>query len=67
MVHIAMYNTALLKVVSAIFFLVCFFKSKQEHLSDYEKCFLFPFKSSFCTQENKILEFYIFKFTSSRK
>ena len=50
-----------LKAVSATFLLV-FFKSKREHLSNYEKCFLFHFKSSFRSRENQILEVYIFKF-----
>ena len=36
-----------------------FFKSKPEHLSNVEKYFLFHFKSSFRSQENQILEFYI--------
>ena len=39
-----------------------FFKPKRKHLSNQEKCFLFHFKSSFCSRENKILEFCIFKF-----
>ena len=39
-----------------------FFRSKQEHLSTWRKCFLFHFKSSFRSRENQILEFYIFKF-----
>ena len=39
-----------------------FFKSKLEHLSNWERCFSFHFKSSFCSQENQILEFYILKF-----
>ena len=39
-----------------------FFKSKEEHLWNKEKYFLFPFKSSFCLRENQTLEFYIFKF-----
>ena len=39
-----------------------FFKSKLEHLPNWERCFLFHFKSSFRSQENQILEFYIFKF-----
>ena len=43
-------------------FAIFLFKCKQEHLSDYEKCFLFHFKSSFRSRENEILEFYIFKF-----
>ena len=46
-----------LNVVSATFLLV-FFKSKLEH---WERCFLFHFKSSFRSQENQILEFYILK------
>ena len=36
--------------------------SKLEHLSNWERCFLFHFKSSFRSQENQILEFYILKF-----
>ena len=39
-----------------------FFKSKRGHLSNKEKYFLFHFKSSFRSQENQILEFYILKF-----
>ena len=39
-----------------------FFKSKLEHLSNWERCFLFHFKSSFRSQENQILEFYILNF-----
>ena len=39
--------------VCYIFPSLCF-KSKQEHLSNYEKCFLFHFKSSFCSGENQI-------------
>ena len=39
-----------------------FFKSKQEHWSNLEKYFLFHFRSSFHSQENEILEFYILKF-----
>ena len=38
------------------------FNSKLEHLSNWERCFLFHFKSSFRSQENQILEFYILKF-----
>ena len=51
-----------LKAVSATFLPVCFFKSKREHLSNYKKCFLFYFKTSFRSRENQILKFYIFKF-----
>ena len=51
-----------LKVVSATFLLVSFFKSKQEHLPNQEKRFSFHLKSSFHSQENQILEFQIFKF-----
>ena len=39
-----------------------FFKPKLERLSNWERCFLFHFKSSFLSQENQILEFYILKF-----
>ena len=52
----------LLKVASATFVLVCFFKSKRKHFSNYEKCFLFHFKSSFRLRENQILELSISKF-----
>ena len=38
-----------------------FFKSKLEHLSNWERYFLFHSESSFCSQENQILEFYILK------
>ena len=34
-----------------------FFKSKGEHLGNKQKCFLFHFKSSFCSPENQTLEF----------
>ena len=44
-----------------------FFKSKREHLSNEEKCFLFHFKSSFRSQENQILEFYILQFDDVTK
>ena len=36
--------------------------NKLEHLSNWGRCFLFHFKSSFRSQENPILEFYILKF-----
>ena len=39
-----------------------FFKFKLEHLSNWERCFLFHFRSSFRFQKNQILEFYILKF-----
>ena len=35
--------------------------SKREHLSNKEKCFLFHFESSFCSWDNQILTFQIFK------
>ena len=38
------------------------FKSKREHLSNQEKCFLFHLKISFRSGENQILKFHIFKF-----
>ena len=38
-----------------------FLKSKLEHLSHWERCFLFHFKSSFRSQENQNLKFYILK------
>ena len=44
-----------------------FFKSKLEHLPNWERCFLFHFKSSFHSQENQILEFYILKFHDAMK
>ena len=43
-------------------FATLFFKSKLEYLSNWERCFLFHFKSFFHSQENQILEFYILKF-----
>ena len=39
-----------------------FLKSEIEHLSNWERCFLFHLKSSFHSQENQILKFYILKF-----
>ena len=39
-----------------------FFKSKLQHLPNWERRFLFHFKSSFRSQENQILGFYILKF-----
>ena len=48
------------------FVFLCFYKNeikitnkKKDHLSN---TFLFQFKSSFCSQENEVLEFYILKF-----
>ena len=38
-------------------FAILFFKSKGEHLGHKDKCFLFHFKSSFCSRENQNLEF----------
>ena len=38
-----------------------FFKSKRKLLSNGEKCF-FYLESFFCSRENQIVEFYIFKF-----
>ena len=49
-----------LKVVSATFLLVCFL-SKREHLWNKEECFLFHLESSFCSWDNQILTFQIFK------
>ena len=50
------------KGFASYIFTTSFFKSKREHLSNKEKCFLFHFKSSFRSRENQILEFTIFKF-----
>ena len=47
--------------MSATFLIVCFFKFKEKHFSNWEKYFLFHFRSSFCCGEDQILEFYIFK------
>ena len=46
-----------LKVVSATFLLVCFFKSKGDYLWNKAKCILFHFKSSFCARDNQVIEF----------
>ena len=65
--HSAKWNTfskfefIALKFVSATFLIVCFFKFKEKHFSNWEKYFLFHFRSSFCCGEDQILEFYIFK------
>ena len=37
------------------------FRFKRKYLSNQGKCFLFHIKSSFCSRENKSLEFQIFK------
>ena len=50
-------NNLILKVDAKLFF-----SSKREFLPNWEKCFLFHFKSSFHSRENQILEFCIFKF-----
>ena len=47
-----------LKVVSATL-LVCFLSSKREQLWNFEKDFLFQFKSSFYSWENQILDIQI--------
>ena len=39
-----------------------FFNPERDHFWNQEESFLFHFKSSFCFQENRSLEFYIFKF-----
>ena len=44
-----------------------FFQSKRKHLENLEKCFLFHFKSSFCSLEKQILEFYFLDIQISRK
>ena len=46
-----------LKVKSAILLLVFFGSLKDSTCETRNKCFLFHFKSSFCSQENQILEF----------
>ena len=51
-----------LKVVSATFLLVCFLYLNDSTCQITKKCFLFHLKSSYCSWENQILEFYIFKF-----
>ena len=58
----AMVRHCLLKGCVRYIFASFFFKSKLEHLSNWERCFLFDFKGSFRSQENQILEFYILKF-----
>ena len=56
-----MYND-LLKGCVCYIFADLFFKSKLEHLSNWERCFLFHFKSSFHSQENQFLESQNLKF-----
>ena len=56
------HDEPILKVVSVRFLLVGFVS-----LPNWERCFLFHFKSSFCSQENQILEFYILKFHDAIK
>ena len=50
------YNSRL-KIYVHYIFDSLFFKSKREHLSNKEKCFLFHFKSSFRSWDNQILTF----------
>ena len=54
-------HVTLLKGCVHYIFASLFFKSKREHLSNQEKYFLFHLKSSFCSGENQILKFQIFK------
>ena len=69
-VDLNMYLHVFVNIISRVYgggcvryiFASLFFKSKRQHLSNQEKCFLFRFKSSFCSQENQILELYVFKF-----
>ena len=51
-----------LKVVSATFLLVSFLSVNESTYQTRKSVFLFHFKSSFCSPENQVLEFYIFKF-----
>ena len=55
-------KTVMLKVVSATFLLVCFLSLNESTCQTGKDVFLFHFKSSFRSQENQILEFYILKF-----
>ena len=50
-----------LKVVSATLLLVLFCMCKREHLWNKKKCFLLHLESSFCSGDNQILTFQIFK------
>ena len=52
----------MLKVVSAVFLLVCFSSLKESTFETWKKCFLLYCKSSFRSQENQIFEFQTFKF-----
>ena len=52
----------MLMVLFATFLLVCFLILKESTWETRKNIFLFHFKSSFCSQENQILEFQIFKF-----
>ena len=51
-----------LKVVSATFLRVCYLNLNDSTCQIRKNIFLFHSKSSFCSQENQILELYIFKF-----
>ena len=51
-----------LKVVSTTFVLVYFLSLNESTSQTRRNVFLFLFKSSFLSQKNQILEFYIFKF-----
>ena len=51
----------ILKVVSATFLANLFCMPKRQHLWNKEKYFLFHFESSFCSRDNQILTFQVFK------
>ena len=55
-------NSEKIKVVSTTFLLVCFLSLKESTCEIRTNVFLFNFKSSFRSQENQILDFWILKF-----
>ena len=53
------------KVCVCYIFASLFFMSEREHLWNKEVCFLFHFESSFCSWDNQILKFKVFKVLKS--
>ena len=60
--YIPDYPCRILGLVSAIF--LCF--TKRKHFKNYEKCFMFHLKSSFCSKNIQIFIFFPFRFTFYR-
>ena len=59
-------NFNFLKLVSAIFYQIFIFFTKWQPLKNYEKCFLFHLKISFCSQDIKFFVIFSLPFCTSR-